>query len=688
MKRMLFNATHPEELRVAIVDGQTLVDLDIEFLTSENKRGNIYKGTVTKVEPSLEAVFVDYGTPRQGFLSLKDISRTYFSENYSASTPMAQVKIQDVIDVGDELIVQIEKNERGTKGAALTTFISLAGRSLVLLPNNPRSGGISRQVEGSSRHELKEILSSLELPTEHSVIVRTAGIGQSADNFHADLNYLVNLWRVIEKTAKESDPRTLIYQESSLIVRTLRDYLKNDVSQILIDDHDLFVKTEAFVRDLMPESEVQVKHYQDAVPLFSKFQIEHQIKNAFEPKVTLPNGGEIVIEQTEAMVTIDVNSARSTKGSDIEETALETNLEAVEQIAKQLRVRDIGGLIVIDLIDMNASRNRKKVEKHFIEAIESDRARARVGRISQFGLLEMSRQRLRSSIEESSHDKCPRCKGHGYIRSVTSTALSILRLIDDDSRKESSELIHAHLPIEVATFLINEKRHEINAIESRTGTRVVIVPTKSMLTPDYEIKRFTADELEGVENNLSYVIRSTHSASETYNFVSSVNTLKQAAISQEDLMRPASASERKPLITRVVSSLFSKSSETEKKKKPAPSSKKTERKNVRKSTSSKSASSKQRREDRPAKRGGQTRGKQSDQSKASANTRKPNDSKRRPRQPSGNSIYYSDPNAPQQSQTKVGPNGSNATQKSGNRVRRNTRGRPRSSGGDRSAGNS
>ena len=555
MKRMLFNAAHSEELRVAIVDGQTLVDLDIEFVNSESKRGNIYKGIITKVEPSLEAVFVDYGAQRQGFLSLKDISRSYFSKKLPASTPMTQVKIQDAIAVGDSMIVQVEKNERGNKGAALTTFISLAGRFLVLLPNNPRGGGISRQIEGVDRHELKEIMAQLELPDEHSIIARTAGIGQTVENFRADLNYLINLWKTIEITAEESEKSFLIYQESSLIVRTLRDYLRDDFGQIVVDDPTLYEETKKFVDDVMPASHVEVQFYNDTVPLFSRYQVEHQIKDAFERNVHLPGGGVIVIEQTEALVTIDVNSARSTKGADIEETALQTNLEAVDQLAKQLRVRDIGGLVVIDLIDMTAQRNRRTVEKRFVEAIESDRARTRVGRISQFGLLEMSRQRLRSSIEESSHDKCPRCKGRGFIRSVTSSALSILRIIEEDALKENTELIHAHLPVEVATFLINEKRQELSLIERRMGTRIVVIPTRSMHTPDHQIVRFTAAELENKENEISYTLQTPNKTPVVYNLIRSGSGDKPAAIRPDDLLT-SNKSSSTPLLKRVVKSIF------------------------------------------------------------------------------------------------------------------------------------
>ncbi len=675
MKRMLFNATHQEELRVAIVDGQTLVDLDIEFLNSESRRGNIYKARVTKVEPSLEAVFVDYGAERQGFLSLKDISRNYFSGNYTASTPMAQVKVQDVIDVGTEMIVQVDKNERGGKGAALTTFISLAGRYLVFLPNNPRGGGISRQVEGSNRHELKEVLAQLEFPSEHSVIARTAGIGQSVDNFKSDLNYLINLWKAIETTAEQNSSPMLIYQESSLVVRTLRDYLRDDVKQILIDNKELYERTKQFVKDVMPAAKVQVEHYSGAVPLFSKFQIEHQIKNAFEKNVNLPNGGVIVIEQTEAMVTIDVNSARSTKGADIEETALQTNLEAVEQIAKQLKVRDIGGLIVIDLIDMSSSRSRKKVERQLMESVETDRARTRIGKISQFGLLEMSRQRLRSSIEESSHDPCPRCKGRGFIRSVTSIGLSILRLIDEDSRKESTELIHAHLPVDVATFLVNEKRHELNALESRTGTRVVIIPSRTLFTPDHHIVRFTASEVDDHEK-ISYTLQTPDSTPEVFNFIRSGSGASAAAVSPDDLRIEANSSVKPPaLLKRVVSSLFRRDDEAEKQI-TKPESKQQKSAGKKRPTHKKSAQSASRPAKKSPRKGtGQPKAAAGGKEKQAANNRKNTQAKRRSK-PSGNSIHYPDPNAlDQYAETKS--NGATGSTKSGSRSRRSNRSRNR-----------
>lgn len=558
MKRMLFDASHSEELRVAVVDGQTLVDLDIDSIHSDNKKGNIYKGIITKIEPSLEAAFVDYGTARHGFLSLKDISRNYFKAS-AESGPISQVKIQDAVSVGDRLVVQVDKEERGNKGATLTTFISLAGRYLVLLPNNTRGGGISRQIEGSRRAELKDIMSQLEIPEPHSVIARTAGIGQSVSGFKSDLEHLLTLWEVINKTAEESPKPFLIYQESSLIVRALRDYLRDDIGQILVDDPEIYEQTKKVVKEVMPQSKVSVQLYTESDPLFSRYQIEHQIQRAFERKVSLPGGGAIVIDQTEALVTIDVNSARATKGADIEETALKTNLEAVEQIAKQLRLRDIGGLIVIDLIDMSSSRNKKNVEQQFIESLRNDRARVRVGRISKFGLLEMSRQRMRSSIDENSHVTCPRCDGRGYIRNVMSSGLSILRILEEEATKENIELIHAHLPIETATFLINEKRDELGAIEkNRQGAQVVVIPTTALDPPDYRITRFKGDEVDSVKDQISYTIQYPNEVSETYNFYIG-QASQRPAVAQNELNRQSDGlygRQPSPLVEMVKTVLF------------------------------------------------------------------------------------------------------------------------------------
>jgi len=503
MKRMLFNATHPEELRVAIVDGQKLLDLDIESAAYQQKKGNIYKGKITRVEPSLEAAFVDYGAERQGFLPLKEISRSYFN-GYDNRTPMGQVRIRDVVKEGQELIVQVEKEERSSKGAALTTFVSLAGRYLVLMPNNPKGGGISRRIEGEERAELREVMSQLNVPEDYAVIIRTAGIGRSAEELQWDLDYLVHLWDAISKAGGERAATFLIYQESNLVIRAIRDYLRNDIGEILIDNPEVFERAQKFMTQVMPQNLDKLKLYKDETPLFSRFQIEHQIESAFSRDVRLEAGGALVFDHTEALVTIDVNSSRATKGADIEETALNTNLEAADEIARQLKLRDLGGLIVIDFIDMTPARNQREVENRLIEALKTDRARVQVGRISRFGLLEMSRQRLRPSLGESSSLVCPRCEGTGHIRGVQSSALHILRYIQEEAMKENTAALHVHLPIATATYLLNEKRHEINTIESRLGTTILIIPDETMETPHYHVRRLRAEEFERALDVPSY----------------------------------------------------------------------------------------------------------------------------------------------------------------------------------------
>ena len=502
MKRMLFNATHPEELRVAIVDGQKLLDLDIESSSNAQRKGNIYQGRVTRVEPSLEAAFVDYGAERQGFLPLKEISRSHF-RNFSPSTPMAQVRIKDVIDEGQELLVQVEKDERGTKGAALTTFISLAGRYLVLMPNNPKGGGISRRIDGEERSDLREAMSGLECPSEHSLIARTAGIGKSPEELQWDLDFLLQLWGVIAEAATSQEAPFLVYQESNLIVRTLRDHLRGDIQEILIDESSVYERASRFMMQVMPHNSAKLKHYEDATPLFSRFQIEHQIENAYSRSVKLPSGGALVIDHTEALISVDVNSARATKGSDIEETALQTNLEAVDELARQMRIRDLGGLIVIDLIDMTSTRNKKTVENRLEEALQSDRARIQMGHISRFGLLEMSRQRLRSSISESNYRVCDLCDGTGQVRHVTSSALSFLRILEEEALKENTEAVFAELPVDIATFLLNEKRHEVNQIEARLGTRIVLIPSPGLHGSQSNIQRLKSEDLDASENILA-----------------------------------------------------------------------------------------------------------------------------------------------------------------------------------------
>ncbi len=493
MKRMLINATQPEELRVAIVDGQKLYNLDIEVPGRELKKANIYKGRITRIEPSLEAAFVDYGAERHGFLPMKEIARSYFSEEAQASGRRPSIK--EALKEGQEVIVQVEKEERGNKGAALTTFLSLAGRYLVLMPNNPRAGGVSRRIEGQERAELREAMSQLEIPEGMGLIVRTAGIGKQIEELQWDLDYLLQLWRAIEESAGKRAAPFLIYQESNVIIRSIRDHLRADIGEILIDNEETFSQARQFIRQVMPHNERKLKLYEDKVPLFSRYQIESQIESAFQREVRLPSGGSIVIDHTEALTSIDINSSRATKGADIEETALNTNLEAADEIARQLRLRDLGGLFVIDFIDMTPSRHQREVENRLREAMKEDRARVQIGRISRFGLLEMSRQRIRPSLGDSSAQVCPRCQGQGLIRSVDSLSLSILRIVEEEALKEGTGRINAQLPVEVATYLLNEKRRQINDIEARHGVEIILIPNKHMETPKYEIERIRRQDM-------------------------------------------------------------------------------------------------------------------------------------------------------------------------------------------------
>ena len=491
MKRMLFNATHAEELRVAIVDGQKLLDLDIETTGKEQRKSNIYKGVITRIEPSLEAAFVDYGAERHGFLPFKEISRSYFRK---PDVDPARARIQDVLSEGKEVIVQVDKDERGTKGAALTTFISLAGRYLVLMPNNPRGGGVSRRIEGEDRNELREAIAQLDIPPGMSTIARTAGIGRSAEELQWDLSYLLQLWRAIENAANQQNGAFLIYQDASLVIRAIRDYFHQDIGEILIDTESIFEQAEQFMGHVMPQNVNRVKLYKDDVPLFSRFQIEHQIETAYSRQVSLPSGGSVVIDHTEAMVAIDVNSARSTKGSDIEETALRTNLEAADEIARQLRLRDLGGLVVIDFIDMESSKNQRDVEQRLKDALHYDRARVQTGKISRFGLMELSRQRLRPALNEGTHITCPRCNGTGVIRDVESSALHVLRVIQEEAMKENTANVHAQVPVDVATYLLNEKRGEITKMEARLKVEMVLIPNKHIETPHYGLERLRHDD--------------------------------------------------------------------------------------------------------------------------------------------------------------------------------------------------
>ncbi|MGL4859576.1 MAG: ribonuclease E, partial [Enterobacteriaceae bacterium] len=497
MKRMLINATQQEELRVALVDGQRLYDLDIETPGHEQKKANIYKGKITRIEPSLEAAFVDYGAERHGFLPLKEIASEYFSGNSSSRN---RQNIKDLHE-GQELIVQVDKEERGNKGAALTTFISLAGSYLVLMPNNPRAGGISRRIEGDDRVELKEALSSLDIPAGMGLIVRTAGVGKSAEALQWDLSFRLKHWEAIKKVAEGRSAPFLIHQESNVIVRAFRDYLRPDIGEILIDNPRVLERAKEHIAALgRPDFTSKIKPYTGEVPLFSHFQIESQIESAFRREVRLPSGGSIVIDVTEALTAIDINSARATRGGDIEETAFNTNLEAADEIARQLRLRDLGGLIVIDFIDMTPVRHQREVENRLRDAVRQDRARIQIGRISRFGLLELSRQRLSPSLDESSHHVCPRCNGTGTVRDNESLSLSILRLIEEEAMKENTKEVHAIVPVDIASYLLNEKREAVNAIEKRQNylVRVIVVPTDRMETPQFSVQRMR----QGEENAL------------------------------------------------------------------------------------------------------------------------------------------------------------------------------------------
>jgi len=543
MKRMLINATQPEERRVALVDGQRLYDLDIESGSRESKKANIYRGRITRVEPSLEAAFVDFGAERHGFLPLKEISREYFAKNPSEG----RGAIRDLVKEGTEVIVQVDKEERGNKGAALTTYVSLAGRYLVLMPNNARAGGISRRIEGEERSALKEAMSGLEVPNGMGVIVRTAGIGRSSEELQWDLDYLIKVWKSVNQAAIEQPAPFLIYRESNVIIRAMRDYLRQDIGEVLIDSKEVYDQAQGFIQQVMPSYQSKIKFYQDDVPLFSRFQIESQIETAFQREVKLPSGGSIVIDHTEALVSIDINSARATRGGDIEETALQTNLEASDEIARQLRLRDIGGLIVIDFIDMSPMRNQREVENRMRDALKIDRARVQVGRISRFGLLEMSRQRLRPSLGETSGVVCPRCDGQGTIRDVKSLALSILRLIEEEAMKDNTAQIRAILPVSVATFLLNEKRSALHDIEKRQQVEALILPNPEMHTPHYDVARMRDDEVDESEVSASFELDLTASNDkEPSNDTNKVTGFAEAAVQNVIPNAPAPAIDEKP----------------------------------------------------------------------------------------------------------------------------------------------
>ena len=499
MKRMLFNATQPEELRVAIVDGQKLIDLDIETAGKEQRKSNIYKAVITRLEPSLEACFVEYGGNRHGFLPFKEVAPQYYQPG-SGNRP----SIKEALREGQELLVQVEKDERGNKGAALTTYISLAGRYIVLMPNNPSGGGVSRRIEGEERDELRQVLSQVDVPQGMSIIARTAGIGRNEEELQWDLDYLKQLWDAIESAAESEKAPSLIYLESSLVVRAIRDYFNPEISEILIDTEEVYQQALAFMSTVMPGNVNRIKRYVDDVPLFSRFQIEHQIESAHAREVRLPSGGVIVIDHTEALTAIDINSARATKGSDIEATAFHTNLEAAEEIARQLRLRDLGGLIVIDFIDMESNRNQREVEDRLRDSLHYDRARVQTAKISRFGLMELSRQRLAPSLGEGNYMPCPRCSGIGHIRGIESSALHILRIIQEEAMKESSAAIHVQVPVDVATFLLNEKRADIFRIESRLKVGITLIPNPHMETPNYSINRLRQDDMSSEALQASY----------------------------------------------------------------------------------------------------------------------------------------------------------------------------------------
>jgi ribonuclease E len=583
---MLINTTQPEELRVAMVDGQKLYDLDIEVPSRGQKKSNVYKGKITRIEPSLEAAFIDYGGNRHGFLPLKEVARSYFKE--SASKTSGRLSIKDALTEGQELVVQVEKEERGNKGAALTTFISLAGRYLVMMPNNPRAGGVSRRIQGDDRNLVRDAMSAMDIPEDMGMIVRTAGIGRSSEELQWDLDYLVHLWSVITAASKERPAPFLIYQESNVIIRALRDYLRTDISEILIDSQEVYDTAREFMERVMPHNLAKLKLYQETIPLFNRFQIESQIESAFQREVTLPSGGAIVIDHTEAMISIDINSARATKGSDIEETALNTNLEAADEVARQLRIRDLGGLVVIDFIDMRPARHQRDVENRLREALKMDRARVQIGRISRFGLLEMSRQRLRPSLGESSQFVCPRCTGQGTIRGVESLSLSVLRIIEEEVMKDNTLRVVAHVPVDVGTYLLNEKRELLVGLEARHKIAVMLIPSPSLETPNYDVQRIRKDETISSESSASYQMAKAAPEPETSQSlqaeqpgpeVPAVTSVKPAAPAPTPAPAPASPDTAKVaskpgLLKRLFASLFGSGEKT---KEPEPARPKQQR---------------------------------------------------------------------------------------------------------------
>ena len=543
---MLINASHSEEVRVAMVDGQNLYDLDIENRTRQQIKSNIYKGKISRVEPSLEAAFVDYGVERHGFLPMKEISKIYFKKG---SSPSSRLKIQEVISEGQEVIVQVEKEERGNKGAALTTYISLAGRYLVLMPNNPRAGGISRRIEGDDRTELREAMKGLSIPSGMGIIVRTAGVGRGTEELQWDCNYLLQLWKTINEESQKASAPHFLFQESNVIVRAIRDYLRQDVGEVIVDNEEAYALASAFIGTVMPDFKSKVKYYNEEIPLFNRYQVEAQIETAFQREVKVAAGGSIVIDVTEALVSIDINSSRATKGGDIEETAFSTNKQAAEEIARQLRLRDVGGLIVIDFIDMLNTKHQREIELKMRQALEIDRARVQVGKISRFGLLEMSRQRLRPSLEETMSRTCPRCMGQGTIRGTRSLALSILRLIEDEAQKESSREIRVVVPVSIATFLLNEKRNEISNIENRNSIEVTILPDVNLETPHFTVNRIRNQDDEKSEFSHELLDNLSKVTDETDISIEGPNDLPKPAVKTLIPNTPAPINKHKKIAT-------------------------------------------------------------------------------------------------------------------------------------------
>ena len=572
MKRMLINATHSEEIRVALADGQKLYNLDIDIPGQDRKKGNIYKGKITRVEPSLEAAFVDYGANRHGFLPYKEISRNYYTD--AANKAKERPPIAKAVKEGTEVIIQVNKEERGNKGAAISTYISLAGRYMVYMPENPKAGGISRRIEGTARQQLKDALSKIAQPKNSGIIVRTAGIGRTSEELNWDLNYLDQVWTAINTAAAIHKAPHFLYQESDIFIRALRDYLRPDVGEILIDNKEIYEKARDFMQQVMPHNLKKLSYYNDTIPLFSRYQIESQIQSAFSREVHLPSGGSLVIDHTEAMISIDINSARATKGADIEETALNTNLEAADEIARQLRIRDLGGLVVIDFIDMRNHKNQRSVEQQLNEAISNDRARVQTSKISRFGLLEMSRQRLKSSINESSQFVCPRCSGHGFIRNIESLSVSILRILEEEALKPETGKVIAQVPTKVANFIINEKRQELNNLESRHSVPMLIIANEHYQSPQFDIKRLKKSESDSVDIN-SIQLNKPESEEEAENKSSQTSHQRREHAAVDVLVPESQAPVRtdENKLTSWLKSLFSSNSpaaktETKSKKKP------------------------------------------------------------------------------------------------------------------------